>query len=95
MLAATEVDLRLGWASRITAPSLGSGPVEAASVEIALIDRLRSGDEKAFAELVRTYQAAMLRLARGFVPSQALAVEVVQDTRHGVVRGIERFEGRS
>ena len=63
--------------------------------EADLLERLRSGDEAAFAMLVQTYQTRMLRLARGFVPSQGVAEEVVQDTWLGVVRGIDRFEGRS
>ena len=37
----------------------------------------------------------MLRLASSFVPSRAVAEEVVQDAWLGVIRGIERFEGRS
>ena len=45
--------------------------------------------------LVGRYQQPMLRLARSFVPSQAVAEEAVQDTWLGLVRGIERFEGRS
>jgi RNA polymerase sigma-70 factor (ECF subfamily) len=95
-MVAPEVDLRDRPASPYAASSLGSGNVSAvANDEVALIERLRSGDEAAFAELVRTYQPAMLRLARGFVPSQAVAEEVVQDAWLGVVRGIDRFEGRS
>jgi RNA polymerase sigma-70 factor (ECF subfamily) len=63
--------------------------------EAELLGRLRSGDENAFALLVDRYQMPLLRLARSFVPSQAVAEEAVQDTWLGVVRGIERFEGRS
>ena len=63
--------------------------------EAELLECLRSGDEAGFAMMVRTYQTRMLRLARGFVPSHGVAEEVVQDTWLGVVRGIERFEGRS
>lgn len=37
----------------------------------------------------------MLRLASSFVPTRAAAEEVVQETWLGVVRGLERFEGRS
>lgn len=37
----------------------------------------------------------MLRLARLFVSSEAVAEDVVQDAWIGVLRGIERFEGRS
>ena len=60
-----------------------------------LIDRLRDGDESAFAELVRRYQPALLRFAEMTVGSRSVAEEVVQDTWIGVVRGIDRFEGRS
>jgi len=60
-----------------------------------LLARLRDGDERAFVELVDRYQSTLLRVARTFVPSTAVAEEVVQDTWMGVVRGIDRFEGRS
>jgi RNA polymerase sigma-70 factor (ECF subfamily) len=60
-----------------------------------LLGRLRGGDEDAFVTLVGRYQQSMLRLARTMVTSHAVAEEAVQDTWMGVVRGIERFEGRS
>jgi RNA polymerase sigma-70 factor, ECF subfamily len=60
-----------------------------------LLDRVRAGDEQAFAILVGRYQAALLTLAVGFVPSRAVAEEVVQDTWFGVLRGLGGFEGRS
>lgn len=60
-----------------------------------LLARLRSGDEEAFVMLVARYQQPMLRLARTYVPSRAVAEEAVQDTWMGVVKGIERFEGRA
>jgi RNA polymerase sigma-70 factor (ECF subfamily) len=63
--------------------------------ESELIDRLRAGDEQAFVELVDRYHASMVRVASTFVPSRAVAEEVVQDTWLGVLRGIGRFEGRS
>jgi hypothetical protein len=59
-----------------------------------LLGRLRTGDERAFVTLVRRHHAVMLRLAAGYVPSMAVAEEVVQDTWLGVVRGIGGFEGR-
>jgi RNA polymerase sigma-70 factor (ECF subfamily) len=64
-------------------------------MEDALLSRLRDGDEEAFVTLVARYQQPMLRFARSMVPNQAVAEEVVQDTWMGVVRGIDRFEGRS
>ena len=60
-----------------------------------LLSRLQEGDEEAFVTLVARYQQPMLRFARSMVPTQAVAEEVVQDTWMGVVRGIDRFEGRS
>ncbi len=63
--------------------------------DAVLLARLRAGDEQAFVILVRRHHAAMLRLARGYVPSMAVAEEVVQDTWLGVLRGIGGFEGRS
>jgi RNA polymerase sigma-70 factor, ECF subfamily len=63
--------------------------------EVGLVEQLRAGDEAAFVALVTQYQQPMLRLARTMVPSSAVAEETVQDTWMGVVRGIDRFEGRS
>jgi len=45
--------------------------------------------------LVDRYHQPMLRLARSMVSSEAVAEESVQDTWLAVLRGIERFEGRS
>ena len=63
--------------------------------EADLVDRLRSGDEAAFAALVRAYHPRLLRLAEATVGSRAVAEEAVQDTWLAVVRGVDRFEGRS
>ncbi|HEX4821858.1 MAG TPA: sigma-70 family RNA polymerase sigma factor [Acidimicrobiales bacterium] len=63
--------------------------------EGALVARLRAGDEEAFVSLVRDYQPAMLRLAEATVKSRAVAQEVTQDTWLAVMRGVDRFEGRS
>ena len=65
------------------------------SDEAATIAALRAGDEAAFTELVRQYQPVMMRLAQAFTPTRAVAEEVVQETWLGVLRGIDRFEGRS
>lgn len=59
-----------------------------------LLLRLRSGDERAFVSLVERYHEPMLQLAASFVPSRAVAEEVVQDTWLAVLRGLENFEGR-
>jgi RNA polymerase sigma-70 factor, ECF subfamily len=63
--------------------------------ELALLDGLKAGDEAVFAALVGRYGGAMLRVARLYVRSRAIAEEVVQDAWIGVLSGSSRFEGRS
>jgi RNA polymerase sigma-70 factor, ECF subfamily len=75
-----------GWPRRRSAESRG---------ERELIDGLRRRDEQAFARLLDLYGASMLRVARSFVPTQAVAEEVVQEAWLGVIKGIDRFEERS
>ena len=73
-----------------------AGPASVASVEdLELLARLRRGDEAAFAELVRRLYGPMLRLAMVHVGNRAVAEEVVQDAWVGVLRQLDRFEGRS
>ena len=60
-----------------------------------LLSRLQDGDESAFIAMVARYHGPMVRLARAFVPSDAAAEDAVQDTWVGVIRGVDRFEGRS
>jgi RNA polymerase sigma-70 factor (ECF subfamily) len=67
--------------------------VDAADEE--LVERARAGDEAAFTALVRRHSPALLRVARMHVASEAVAEEVVQETWLGVLRGLDRFEGRS
>jgi RNA polymerase sigma-70 factor (ECF subfamily) len=63
--------------------------------ELELLGALRRGDEQAFITLVDTHGASMLRLASVYVRDRAVAEEVVQEAWLGVLRGLERFEGRS
>jgi len=64
-------------------------------VDAEWLSRLLDGDEDAFVMLVAQYKQPMLRLAESMTSNRAVAEEVVQDTWIGVVRGIDRFEGRS
>jgi RNA polymerase sigma-70 factor, ECF subfamily len=59
------------------------------------VEALRGGDEHAFEQLTREYNASLLRVAQIYVTSRAVAEEVVQETWLGVLNGIERFEARS
>ncbi len=63
--------------------------------ERRLVEALRRREEAAFVELVDRYNSALLRLAQMYVPSRAVAEEVVQETWLGVLQGIDRFEMRS
>ena len=60
-----------------------------------LLERLRAGDEDAFMTLVDKYGPLMLRIALGHVRTRAVAEEVVQEAWLGVLKGLDRFEGRS
>lgn len=66
-----------------------------AVAEADLVAQARDGDEAAFVALAGRHQASMLRLAATFVPSAAVAEEVVQDTWVAVLRGLDRFDGRA
>ena len=70
-----------------------SGPVEAG--EQNLVDRLRAGDGAAFTGIVRGWSPAMIKVARQYVASHASAEEAVQETWLAVIKGIDRFQGRS
>lgn len=72
----------------------GAGPAASAD-ELGLIAALRKGDQAAFERLIDQYHRPLLRLAMMYVPSRAVAEEVVQETWLGVLQGIARFEGRS
>jgi RNA polymerase sigma-70 factor (ECF subfamily) len=63
--------------------------------EANLVAALRSGDEQAFRELVARYHPSLVRVARMYVPTQAIAEDVAQETWLAVLEGIDRFEGRS
>ena len=63
--------------------------------EADLLARLRAGDEQAFAALVARLYGTMLAVARTYVRDRAVAEEVVQETWLAVIRGLDRFEGRS
>lgn len=60
-----------------------------------LLERLLKGDERAFVDLVGRYHESLVRVARYYVANDASAEDVAQDTWIAVLRGLERFEGRS
>jgi RNA polymerase sigma-70 factor (ECF subfamily) len=67
----------------------------AALEETALIIRLRTGDEKAFETMVRTFGGRLLAVARRFVDNEEDARDIVQSAYLSAFRGLEQFEGNS
>lgn len=60
-----------------------------------MLRRFLAGDRDAFRTLVERYQPMLVQIARRYVNSAATAEDVAQDTWMAVLRGAERFEGRS
>jgi RNA polymerase sigma-70 factor (ECF subfamily) len=63
--------------------------------DVPLVAGLRRGEADAFALLIDRHSSAMLRVALAYVPTEAAAEEVVQETWIAVIRGIDSFEGRA
>jgi RNA polymerase sigma-70 factor (ECF subfamily) len=72
-----------------------ASPAPTVGADQVLIERLRAGDEATFADLVRRWSPAMLRLARNFVSTNQSAEDAVQDAWLGMLDGLHRFEGRA
>ncbi len=66
----------------------------AAPDDSQLLERLLAGEQKAYKELVSTYQSAMRAVAYAIVGSRQ-ADEAVQDAWLAVVRNLTGFQGRS
>jgi RNA polymerase sigma-70 factor (ECF subfamily) len=63
--------------------------------DLEVVALLRARDEATFMDLVERLGPSMLRVARMYVSTQAVAEECVQEAWLGVLQGIDRFEGRS
>jgi RNA polymerase sigma-70 factor (ECF subfamily) len=63
--------------------------------DVELVERLRRGDQAAFAALVDRYHSRLTRFARSFTARPELAEDIAQETWLGLLRGIDRFEGRA
>jgi RNA polymerase sigma-70 factor, ECF subfamily len=71
------------------------GPNMAVQAELALVERVRSGDAGALEALMEQYAARVYRLAFGITRNQADAEEVVQDVFLSLFRKVATFEGRA
>jgi RNA polymerase sigma-70 factor (ECF subfamily) len=73
---------------------MASEPGPAAD-DLKLLERLRSGEEAAYEELVRRYGGRLLAVARRFLPVEEDARDAVQDAFLSAFRGLRSFEGHA
>jgi RNA polymerase sigma-70 factor (ECF subfamily) len=71
--------------------SLGSIPAADVQSEQDLLDRLRRGEDAAFAQMVRVYGPRLLAVARRFLPNEADALDALQDGFVGACKAIDSF----
>ena len=79
----------------MTAPTRDSNAPIVSAEDHELLEALRRGDEAAFVRLVESLHGSMLRLAMLHVGDRSVAEEVVQESWLGVLKQLDRFEGRS
>ena len=92
----TMARARIGTGRRRTTPTQPTDPEPPPPAEDSqVLAALRAGDEAAFAGLVDRYHGRLVRLATVYVHNRAVAEEVAQEAWLGVLRGLDRFEGRS
>lgn len=63
--------------------------------DVELVSEVRSGNRKAFSELVQRHQRTLLRLSLRFTKEQSLAEDIVQESFIKAFQKIHLFEGRS
>jgi RNA polymerase sigma-70 factor, ECF subfamily len=67
----------------------------AATDETALVAQSREGDQRAFAELVRRYEAKIFRLAQHVTQNREDAEDVLQETFLKAYEHLDQFQGNS
>jgi RNA polymerase sigma-70 factor (ECF subfamily) len=77
-----------------SAPAESDRSLEAAH-DTELVRRFIAGDESAFVEIVRRYEAKILTIAQGLLHNIADAEEITQDTFIRAYRSLARFRGDS
>jgi RNA polymerase sigma-70 factor, ECF subfamily len=66
-----------------------------AAQDVALLERIRAGDEGACEALVRQYGGRMLAVARRFLRTEEDSADAVQDAFLSAFRSVDGFEGNS
>lgn len=74
---------------------LDSSPSTSAGEEIALLQRLRSGDDAAFSELVQTYGPRLLAVLQRYLPQEQDRQDALQEAFISAFKALARFRGES
>jgi RNA polymerase sigma-70 factor (ECF subfamily) len=72
-----------------------AGAPAAHGEDVALVARLRAGDDEAFELVVRTYSGRLLAVTRRILGNDEDARDAVQDAFLSAFRSLDRFEGGS
>jgi RNA polymerase sigma-70 factor (ECF subfamily) len=72
--------------------ALGAASAEEDAIDRDLVRRAQSGEEDAFAALVRRHQRRAVRVARSMVPNDEDAQDLAQEAFLRVFRSLERFD---
>lgn len=75
-------------------PASPAGPAELLA-ERVLVQRLKAGEDAAFAELVRDHAPRLYAVARRLLPGEQDVQDAVQDAFLSALSGLGRFEGTS
>ena len=63
--------------------------------DLELVEEVKAGDQRSFAELVRRHQSGLLRVCARMTKDEETAEDVVQESFVKAYRKINTFEGRS
>lgn len=65
------------------------------AAELALVERVREGDQQALADLLRRYQDRLYSVCVRMVTDRELAADLTQDAFVKIIQGLDGFDGRS
>ena len=71
------------------------GQEAADAEELAIVDRIRSGDSRAWSELIVRYQDRLYAVCLRMVRDRELATDLTQDAFVKVIQGLHSFDGRA
>lgn len=71
------------------------GQEAADAEELAIVDRIRSGDSRAWSELIVRYQDRLYAVCLRMVRDRELATDLTQDAFVKVIQGLHSYDGRA